>query len=165
MLNELHLVENHEGEAVTDSRKVAEYFGKQHKDVLRTIDQLLEEIDSVKLRHSSTMFKEVAYISEKSHRPFRMYEMNKDGFTLLAMGFTGPQALKFKLNYINRFNDMEGYIEQRHENDTLSPLYKSSGQKFNHTNPKLMMEIARETSDEVLKEQLLHEAGERLLNG
>lgn len=162
MLNELHLVENHEGEAVTDSRKVAEYFAKQHKNVLRDIDQLIKDIAGSNLSQPQTMFKEVAYINEKNHQPFRMYEMNKDGFTLLAMGFDGRQALQFKLNYISRFNDMQAYIEQERETDVLSPLYHSP--KLSYSDPKLMIDVARETSDKVLKEELLQEAGKRLLN-
>lgn len=42
-----------------------------------------------------------------------MYIMNRDGFSLLAMGFTGKKALEWKLKYINAFNEMERQLRER----------------------------------------------------
>ena len=57
----------------------------------------------------STHFKEISYIASNG-KPNREFEMTKDGFTLLAMGFTGKEALKWKLKYIEAFNRMENII-------------------------------------------------------
>lgn len=95
---ELVKVENNQ--VVTDSRSVAEHFGKRHNDVTEVIRKLLATENSV-----TKMF----YESEFEYRgqKFTMYLMNRDGFTLLVMGFTGKRALEWKLKYINAFNEME----------------------------------------------------------
>ncbi|WP_367377326.1 Rha family transcriptional regulator [Levilactobacillus cerevisiae] len=92
-------------QAVTSSLQVAETFEKNHRDVLRAIVNL--EIGSAKLR--SQMFAEGTYTNRGKEYP--MYYMNRDGFTLLAMGFTGDKALQFKLQYIEAFNSMEEQVK------------------------------------------------------
>ena len=63
------------------------------------------------------MFVESQYVDNKGEsRP--MFIMNRDGFTLLAMGFTGKEALQFKLEFINAFNKMEKQLKEQHN---LSP--------------------------------------------
>lgn len=83
-----------------DSRDVAENFGKEHKNVLQTIQNLVAENSAVK-----SMFIEFNYESRGKEYP--CYLMTRDGFTLLGMGFTGPYALHWKLKYIEAFNKME----------------------------------------------------------
>lgn len=100
-----NLVIMHDRQAVTTSLKVAEAFGKNHRDVLRAVDGL--EIGSAKLR--SQMFSEGTY--ENRGKQYRLIYMNRDGFTLLAMGFTGERAMSFKLQYIQAFNSMEVEVQ------------------------------------------------------
>lgn len=57
-----------------------------------------------------------------------MYIINRDGFTLLAMGFTGKKALQFKIDYINAFNQMEEYIKNQSGQPTL-PKRKATGKR------------------------------------
>jgi len=85
---------------VTSSRQVAENFEKEHKVVLRAIKEILVE------QNCATKF---FFESEHEYRgrKFPMYYMNRDGFSLLVMGFTGKQALDWKIKYINAFNEME----------------------------------------------------------
>ena len=84
----------------TTSLKVAEHFGKQHKNVLQAIDRL-----ECSLEFNQLNFQPVEYSDAKGEkRP--AYEMTKDGFTFLAMGFTGKEAAKWKEAYINAFNAM-----------------------------------------------------------
>lgn len=102
MENGIQLVEQHDGRIVTTSLKVAEHFEKQHKDVIRAIENLLKDQDVFNRRN----FTLVDYADSKGEsRP--MYEMDRDGFSLLAMGFTGKKALQFKLSYIDAFNKAE----------------------------------------------------------
>jgi Rha family phage regulatory protein len=83
------------------SRDVAAYFEKRHDHVLRDIDELLR-MDP----EASPIFGEGYYtLPATGQQKHRMFEMDRDGFTLLAMGFTGPKALKFKLAYIKAFNE------------------------------------------------------------
>lgn len=93
-------------QAVTSSLQVAETFEKEHKNIMRDIDKLLESGGS---KLSREMFATGAY--ENRGKQYPMYYMNRDGFTLLAMGFTGDKALQFKLQYIKAFNEMEDQVK------------------------------------------------------
>lgn len=94
-------------QAVTTSLKVAEVFNKNHRDVMESIRNLTAENSAVE-----KMFEKSSYINLQKHEQ-PMYCMNRDGFSLLAMGFTGKKALSFKLKYIEAFNKMEKFIKQR----------------------------------------------------
>ena len=101
-----------DGVPTTTSVQVAEHFGKQHKHVLRDIRDLLVELPPEHQPNFGPMSVEVE-IGNGAFRRDPAYHLTKDGFTLLAMGFTGAQALKFKLAYIDAFNRMEAaLIEQ-----------------------------------------------------
>ena len=103
-MNELVTIQN--DQAITTSLKVAEVFGKNHQHILRDIRELERQINQSKIGRVEKMFEESSYIDAKGEkRP--MYLMNRDGFSLLVMGFTGQKALKFKLAYIQAFNAME----------------------------------------------------------
>jgi len=100
-LNELVIM--HDRQAVTTSLRIAEVFGKQHKDVLEAIGNLAAENSAAKFFTAGTY--------ENRGKQYPMYYMNRDGFTLLAVGFTGKRALQFKISYINAFNSMETQIK------------------------------------------------------
>lgn len=89
------------GEPVASSRQIAESFGKEHKDVLRAIENIKAQNCAL-----TSMFFETTYTAGTG-KAYPMYLMNRDGFTLLAMGFTGKAALEWKLKYIQAFNAME----------------------------------------------------------
>lgn len=95
------------GEPVASSRQIAESFGKEHKDTLESIRQILAAENSA----TKSMFYETTF--ENRGKQYPMYLMNRDGFTLLAMGFTGKAALEWKLKYIAAFNEMEKKLAQR----------------------------------------------------
>ncbi|MGC7087636.1 Rha family transcriptional regulator [Enterococcus faecalis] len=95
-------------QAVTTSLQVAETFNKNHRDVLAAIDDLKEGV----AENYADLFYEDSYIHPQNKQKYRQIIMNRDGFTLLAMGFTGQKALKFKLKYIEAFNQMEKEIQE-----------------------------------------------------
>lgn len=101
-----NLVVIHDNQAITTSIKVAEVFGKEHKDVLRRISQLTVKTAEIQGFSAERNFALSEY-KDETGRSLPMYELSRDGFTLLAMGFTGKKALEFKLAYINQFNKME----------------------------------------------------------
>ncbi|MCG0943730.1 antirepressor [Lactiplantibacillus plantarum] len=84
---------------------MAEVFEKNHRDVLKAITNLKKDV-----RNFAQMFSETN-IPDSYGRNRRAFYMNRDGFTLLAMGFTGDKALKFKLQYIEAFNSMEEQVK------------------------------------------------------
>lgn len=95
------------GEPVASSRDVAKRFGKEHKHVLAAIRQILvAENSATKFFHEGTF--------EYRGQKFPEYLMNRDGFSLLAMGFTGKEAVQWKLKYIEAFNAMEKQLAQQH---------------------------------------------------
>lgn len=97
-MNELVMVVD--GNIIVNSRQVASRFGKRHDHVLESIREILAtEISGAKLFHESTY--------ENRGKQYPEYIMNRDGFSLLTMGFQGAEALKWKLKYIQAFNDME----------------------------------------------------------
>lgn len=101
-----NLVVIHDNQAITTSIKVAEVFGKEHKHVLDRIKQLTVKTAEIQGFNTGLNFKLSEY-KDETGRSLPMYELSRDGFTLLAMGFTGKKALEFKLAYINQFNKME----------------------------------------------------------
>jgi len=90
--------------ALTNSLLVAEKFGKNHRDVIRSVKNLTAQNCAV-----SSMFIETTYLNERNQSQ-PMFIMDRDGFTLLVMGFTGKQALNFKIDYIKAFNNMEAIL-------------------------------------------------------
>ena len=101
-----NLVFNQNGAALTNSLLVAEKFGKQHKHVIDSIKSFISSAEN-----SAQYFIPSIY-TDNSGKSNPMYIMNRDGFTLLAMGFTGKKALEFKLQYIEAFNKMEAELKQ-----------------------------------------------------
>ena len=98
-MTELLTISN--GQPTASSRDIAEHFGKEHKNVLQSIENLTAENSAL-----TQMFFKTSYTSGTG-KAYPMYLMNRDGFTLLAMGFTGKEALEWKVKYINAFNAME----------------------------------------------------------
>lgn len=101
-------VVNNNGQLVVSSMQVAENFEKEHKTVLRSIHEIL-----VAQNCAARFFYETTY--ENRGKQYPMYLMNRDGFSLLAMGFTGSKALEWKLKYIQAFNEMEKTIKEHRD--------------------------------------------------
>lgn len=84
-----------EGRPVTSSRIVAEYFGKQHKDTLRAIRDLIADAPELERKRNFALTEEEQKIGATT-RKIPLYWMDQKGFCILAMGFTGAKALEFK---------------------------------------------------------------------
>lgn len=108
-MNDLVYLKNEE--AMTDSLMVAEMFNKNHSKVIRSIEKLMEGI--AKNGDTQQMFVKTWYKHPQNGERYTKYLMNRDGFSLLVMGFTGKKALEWKLKYISAFNSMEEIIRER----------------------------------------------------
>jgi len=95
---------------IVNSRVVAEDFSKNHKNVVRKIEDLI----SSKASLLNSMFFENVYFDIRGRKQ-KEYLLNRDGFSLLVMGFSGKNALEFKLKYIEAFNFMEKELQVRKE--------------------------------------------------
>lgn len=99
------------GQVVVSSREVAENFGKEHRNVMRDVENIMSQ--GVLKNEQTPMFFKTEYTHEQNGQTYSMYLMNRDGFTLLAMGFTGKAALEWKLKYIAAFNEMEKKLTEQ----------------------------------------------------
>lgn len=93
---------------VASSRDVAAYFKKEHKHVLESIDSICKRLPDF----GQSNFRPTSY-TDGWNREQRAIDMTRDGFTFLAMGFTGTKADAFKLAYLNDFNRMEEELRKR----------------------------------------------------
>lgn len=99
------------GKVITTSRKIAEVFEKNHRDVTRTIETL-EIPQEWRMRNFAQS--QIERKTPTGGIAFdKIYIITKDGFTLLAMGFTGKKAMQFKIAYIEAFNAMEAKLRER----------------------------------------------------
>lgn len=106
-MNELVYLKN--DQALTDSLSIAEMFEKRHDTVLRAIENKIKN-DST--QNCGQCFFKTRY-KDDSGKWNTKYLMNRDGFTFLAMGFTGKKADEWKWKYINAFNAMEKVIMEK----------------------------------------------------
>lgn len=100
------------GEPVASSRDVAKRFGKRHDHVIRDIEELIKGFPK---NGDTPMFFKTEYTHPQNHQKYPMYLMNRDGFSMLAMGFTGKEAVQWKLKYIEAFNQMEKQLAAQHK--------------------------------------------------
>lgn len=98
-------LEAHSGHVTASSLQVAEHFGKRHGDVIRAIRNL-----DIPDEFSRRNFASAKYLDEQG-KPRDSYHITRDGFALLAMGFTGKEAMRWKLAYIAAFNAMEARLK------------------------------------------------------
>lgn len=114
------LTEN--GKVYATSRQIAQDFGKEHSEVIYAIEGrkdskgniknngLIEQIIEGGISQVENYFIESTYVARG--KDYKEYKLTKDAFTLLAMGFTGAKALQFKIEYINKFNEMESQLKE-----------------------------------------------------
>lgn len=124
-IKDLVVVEN--SQAVTTSLKVAGVFGKQHKDVLKAIRNIITTAQNCAFVDNQAV--RDAFKSIEIEQPMPVgngiknipaYVISRDGFSWLAMGFTGEKALAFKIAYTNAFNAMEAKLRESRQLTNLS---------------------------------------------
>lgn len=136
-----NLVEIRDNQVVVSSRQVAEYFGKEHRNILRDIENIIIQGSMLNFEHTQ-MFHKTTYINEQNKQQYPMYLMNKDGFSLLVMGFTGKEALKWKIKYIEAFNDMEQYLKQLQISNVDKKILDCKYDEVQMEKSKLWLELA-----------------------
>ena len=101
----------HSGRPATTSLEVAQFFGKRHDHVMRSVRDLM---DNCPEKFTAPNFGVSEYIDETG-RSLPMFILYRDGFMLLVMGYTGKKALAMKLAYIEAFNRMEEELARQKE--------------------------------------------------
>ena len=120
-----------EEKAVTSSRVVAEAFEKEHKHVLRDIQKLTEPNSGLSEDFTKLNF-ELSSYKDSTGRSLPCYFLTRDGFSLLAMGFTGEKALKFKVDFISAFNSMENELKRIYEERQQWVIEREKGKLVRH---------------------------------
>lgn len=115
MKNRLMIFE-HKEHAVVSSRVIAERFGKEHRNVVATIENKIPSLTAEKLAVKNYFVR-----SSYEHRgnTYKEYFLTRDGFSFIVMGFTGREADAWKLKYIQAFNAMESFIKERQSTEWL----------------------------------------------
>ena len=149
-MNNLISIQNQEGQLVVSSRQVAEHFEKEHRNVIRDIESIIEGMLKIEqpqetligvVQNWADLFIESQYQHEQNKQWYKEYLLTRDGFTLLAMGFTGRKALEWKLKYIEAFNKMEVTL-------------KESQPSLQDLSPQLQFMINMEQEQKKMQQQL-----------
>lgn len=117
-----------------DSLYVAEFFEKNHKEVLRDIRNIAAPNSGLSKEFAERNFALGSY-KDKQNKKRPCYYLTRDGFTILVMGYKGKKALRFKELYIRRFNEMEELIKSLVKARTEFPLL-TENIKLLHEKPK-----------------------------
>ena len=132
--NEYGLFADKKDIARVDSLYVAEFFEKNHKEVLRDIRNIAAPNSGLSKEFAERNFALGSY-KDKQNQKRPCYYLTRDGFTILVMGYTGKKALRFKELYIRRFNEMEELIKSLVKARTEFPLL-TENIKLLHEKPK-----------------------------
>ncbi|XZM32810.1 Rha family transcriptional regulator [Clostridium perfringens] len=131
---------NQNGQVVVSSRKIAFDFEKEHNDTKKRIRELIRDMGEI----SHNYFIPSEY-KDSLNRSQEEYLLTRDGFSLLAMGFTGPKALQWKLKYIKAFNKMEQALKEESKPTSALDLFetqlkalKEVTQQLNEVNHKAL---------------------------
>ncbi|WKY46099.1 Rha family transcriptional regulator [Eubacteriaceae bacterium ES2] len=120
--------------ARVDSLYVAEFFEKNHKEVLRDIRKITDTESGLSADFRQRNFAPSSYTNSQNKKQ-PCYCLTRDGFTMLAMGYTGKKAMEFKELYIRRFNEMEKFIKTLASARQEFPLL-TANIKLLHDSPK-----------------------------
>ncbi|WP_342477405.1 Rha family transcriptional regulator [Paenibacillus sp. FSL H7-0350] len=160
-----HFVYVENGQAMTDSRSIADKFGKRHADILR----------SIKTLECSPEFTErnfaLSEYSDRSGRKNPYYKVTRDGFVFLITGFTGREAARFKEDYIAAFNQMESQLkhQDRFDSGPSNPLLISEA-AFTQIKERVLEveqqlnDVAKEVTLKTVEQKKLHAAIGRRVN-
>lgn len=143
-----NLVQVNDGQIVVESRQIAEHFDKQHKHVLDAIENITAENSAV-----TSMFCETTYTAGTG-KAYKEYLMNRDGFSLLVMGFTGKKALEWKIKYIQAFNAMEEELRRGGTPYVLIMKHYKKRPVLTSADVAALLGMARESVSQALQQPL-----------
>ncbi len=123
--------------AVVPSLRVAKHFHKRHDRVLRAIENLIAGLPQN--GETLKMFFKSTYTEKQNNQTYPMYYMNRDGFSLLVMGFTGKKALEWKVKYIQAFNQMEKLLTEKQTDAWLET--RIAGKLTRHSETDVIKEL------------------------
>lgn len=141
------LIELKSNEAVTTSLQVAEHFGKRHDKLLVEIERKYADLIGKGCTQNGghPFFIKGEYTHPQNRQKYPIFYMNRDGFSLLVMGFTGKKALEWKVKYIQAFNEMEKLLTEKQTKTWLETRQESKLTRKSETEViKKFVDYARE---------------------
>lgn len=154
---------NNDNNIFCTSLDVARVFGKRHNHVLRDIENILNDLREIGDLQCKSNF-ELSFKVRKiqgfkgRERKYPYYNLTRDGFSLLAMGFTGKKALQWKIAFINAFNQMEHIIKQKNfQNKYLIEITQMLTKKLPQDN--FMLDITLENRNTRIMSNFKYEVG------
>lgn len=133
-----------DGRPVTSSRIVAEYFSKKHSDVVRAIQTILAQKPELEASRNFAQWSEEVEIGSGAKRTVICYWMDRKGFSILAMGFTGAKALDFKCAFYDEFERMEKQLHPQCPAQTQLPAPTLTEQQAYAIMSKVAMRAKRD---------------------
>lgn len=149
-MNQLVFIENNR--VVTDSLTVAEVFEKRHADVLRDIEV---QIEKLKQADEETFVKRNFALSsyQAGVREYKKYLLTEDAFTLVAMSYTTPEAMKMKVRFIEEFKRMRAELEKQKQPFKLPTTYKEALlQLVEQVERNEQLQLQNAQKDQIIKE-------------
>ncbi|MCW5959292.1 MAG: Rha family transcriptional regulator [Pyrinomonadaceae bacterium] len=131
------------GNVYATSIDIAKYFQRGHREVLRAIRNILQHLSEEFLRLN---FQPV-YGAKLHHKRTEIYQLTKDGFAMIALGFTGEKAIKFREAYITAFNEMEAKLRAREfhtAQDRQLKLFPEFNRAVSESRPAMPLRFAYE---------------------
>jgi Rha family phage regulatory protein len=142
-----------DGTPMVNSVDVARHFGKLHKNVLRDIEKLNAACDPSFYQLNFEPIQIEVDLGKGRKRSDRAYNLTRDGFALLAMGFTGEKAIAFKVAYITAFNQLErAHLALLKETAEKALTHREFRNTLKMADRMKLREAAAALLDEVLEE-------------
>lgn len=111
-MNQLVFIDNNR--VVTDSLTVAKVFGKEHKNVIRDIEIQIQKLNDAGEQEWRVLnFEPTQYQHPQNKQFYPKYNLTEEAFTIVAMSYTTPEAMKMKVKFIEEFKRMREYIENQ----------------------------------------------------
>ncbi|KFZ41922.1 Rha family transcriptional regulator [Anoxybacillus flavithermus] len=150
-MNQLVFIESNR--VVTDSLTVAEVFGKRHDHVLRDIEVQIEKLKEAGEHEFSLLnFGESTYTNERG-REYKRFLLTEEAFTLVAMSYTTPEAMKMKVRFIEEFKRMRAELEKQKQPFKLPTTYKEALlQLVEQVERNEQLQLQNAQKDQIIKE-------------
>lgn len=113
-MNQLVFIENQQ--VVTDSLTISDVFGKEHRNVIRDIETQIEKLNEAGEQEWGVLnFEQTQYQHPQNKQWYTKFNMTEDAFTLVAMSYVTPEAMKMKVKFIQEFKRMREFIEKQEQ--------------------------------------------------
>jgi Rha family phage regulatory protein len=150
-MNQLVFIDN--GRAVTDSLTVAEVFGKEHKHVVRDIEVQISKLHEAKEHEFVKSNFGLEIFKAKNNKEAKKYLLTEEAFTLVAMSYTTPEAMKMKVRFIEEFKRMRAELEKQKQPFKLPTTYKEALlQLVEQVERNEQLQLQNAQKDQIIKE-------------